>query len=240
MTAARGFRIATYNIHKCRGMDRRVDPGRIVAVLRDLDADVLALQEVLGSGGGDDDHAAYIAAEMKLYSSLGENRRHRGGAYGNLTLSRAAPHAVRNFDISVRGRESRGCLRVDLGVAGRMLHVFNVHLGTSYRERREQARTLLSPEILLRPELAGGRILLGDFNEWMRGPATQSLGAAMRGADVKLHLGRRRTYPGLLPLLHLDHLYYDPGLHLERLELHDDRRARMASDHLPLVAEFRW
>ncbi len=233
------FRAVTYNIHKCRGMDGRSDPDRIVAVLRAVDADIVALQEVVGPGGSLD-HAAYIAARLGMHSSLGENRRLRGGAYGNLLLSRVAPRTVANYDITVRGREPRGCLRVDLAVAGRPLHVFNVHLGTSYRERREQARLLLSAEILARPGLAGGRLLLGDFNEWVRGPATRLLSAELQNADVKLHLGFGRTYPGLLRLLHLDHIYFDPALHLLGMELHRSRLARLASDHLPLVAEFQW
>jgi endonuclease/exonuclease/phosphatase family metal-dependent hydrolase len=230
-------RVVTYNIHKCRGMDGRSDPERIAAVLRALDADVVALQEVVGPGGSLD-HAAHIAALLGLHSSLGENRRLRGSAYGNVVLSRAVPRLVANYDITVRGREPRGCLRVDLAVAGRLLHIFNVHLGTAYAERREQARILLGSRILGHAALAGSRLLLGDFNEWVRGPATRSLGAELQSADVKLHLGSRRTYPGLFRLLHLDHIYYDPGLRLLGMELHRGRAARLASDHLPLVADF--
>ncbi len=233
------FRVATYNIHKCRGMDGRLDPARIVEVLRAVDADIVALQEVVGPGGNLD-HAAFIAGELGLHSSLGENRRLQGGAYGNLVLTRAAPRAVLNHDISVPGREPRGCLRVDLVIADRLLHVFNLHLGTSYRERREQARVLLSPAVLQRASLAGSRLVLGDFNEWIRGPATRRLSAELQSADVKLHLGFGRTYPGLLRFLHLDHVYFDPALHLRGMELHRSRTALLASDHLPLVADFQW
>lgn len=235
------FRIVTYNIHKCRGMDGRIDPGRIAAVLEALDADAIALQEVLGGGGehgAAGDHAAYLARRLKMHSSLGENRRHLGSAYGNLLLSREAPRLTANYDLTVRGRERRGCLRADLAFGGRWLHIFNVHLGTSWSERAEQAGRLLGAEILGRPGLAGGRILLGDCNEWIRGPATRLLRAHLQGADVGRHLGWGRTYPGLLPLLHLDHIYFDPALHLHSLALDRSPTALVASDHLPLIADF--
>jgi endonuclease/exonuclease/phosphatase family metal-dependent hydrolase len=81
---------------------------------------------------------------------------------------------------------------------------------------------------------------MGDFNEWTSGLATRLLSAQLESADVRGHLGRWRTYPGLLPMLHLDHIYYDRSLHLERLRLCRTAKSLVASDHLPLVAEFAW
>src|SRR5438034_8896172 len=88
--SAHRIRIVTYNIHKCRGLDRRVSPARIVEVLREVDADVIALQEVLSIQGevSEDDQAHFIAREMGMDYRLGENRRLHGGAYGNVVLSR--------------------------------------------------------------------------------------------------------------------------------------------------------
>ncbi len=88
------------------------------------------------------------------------------------------------------------------------------------------------------PALGGARIVLGDFNEWTRGLASRLLASNLRSADVREHLSRTRTYPGVLPVLHLDHIYYDPTLELESLTLHRSRTALIASDHLPLVADF--
>ncbi len=142
------IRVVTYNVHKCRGMDRRVRPMRIVEVLHEIDADVVALQEVLGvSGRLEEDHAQFIARELGLYSCMGENRRLHGGAYGNLLLSRFPLRAVQNHDISTPGREHRGCLRVDVELPETTLHVFNLHLGTGFFERRQQIQKLLSPTI---------------------------------------------------------------------------------------------
>ena len=121
---------------------------------------------------------------------------------------------------------------------GAPLHVFNVHFGTAFVERRHQARRLLSGEILNSGGLAGPRVAVGDFNEWTRGLVSRPLGSELRSADIRHHLGRTRTYPGLFPLLHLDHVYYDRTLELERLELHRDGVALVASYHLPLVPDF--
>lgn len=237
------FRIVTYNIHKCRGLDRRVRPERIAAVLRETKADIIALQEVLSVEGRERERqqARFIAEELGMHYHIGENRRLDGGAYGNVVLSRWPFRAARNYDITWSGRERRGCLRVDVTLdEGRVLHVFNVHLGTAFLERRHQARQLTNGGILLQPELTGARVVLGDFNEWTHGLASRLLAQHFESADIRHHLRRGRTYPGVLPLVHLDHVYYDHALTLERLTLHRSRTALVASDHLPLVADFHW
>jgi endonuclease/exonuclease/phosphatase family metal-dependent hydrolase len=234
-------RVATYNVHKCRGLDRRVRPARIVDVLREIDADIIALQEVLSveSDGREENQARFIAEELEMIYSLGRTRNLRGGIYGNVVLSRFPLLETRNYDISVRGREQRGCLRADVEVAGKVLHVFNVHLGTAYLERRYQARKLIDEAILNHQELRGTRIMLGDFNEWTRGLTTKMLASHLVSADIRHHLQRSKTYPGVFPLLHLDHIYFDPHLDLHCMTLHKSRAALVASDHLPLVADFR-
>ena len=234
------IRVVTYNVHKCRGLDRRVRPERIVRVLQEIDADVIALQEIVGGVDGSrmEDQASFIADSLGFRSCLGENRRLNGRAYGNLVLSRYPLHAISNYDITRSGRERRGCLRVDLEI-GRdfMLHVFNVHLGTGFVERRDQGRKLVTSEILNNRRLPGARIVLGDFNEWTCGLATRLLTAQF--GDIQKYQRRSRTYPAILPLLHLDHVYFDPTLKVESVALHRSRAARIASDHLPLVADFR-
>src|SRR5215471_7220876 len=229
------LRVVTYNVHKCRGMDGRVSATRVADVLGEVDADIIALQEVM------EHQAESISAELKLPFVLGENRKHGEYAYGNVLLSRFPIRLMRNYDLSVRGREERGCLRADLLMeGGGLLHIFNVHLGTSFFERRRQARLLVTEELLNDMEIQFPRIVLGDFNEWTRGLATRLLGSHLESADIRVHLRRSYTYPGVLPFLHLDHIYYDQTLSLERLALHRTRKALVASDHLPLVGEFGW
>ena len=236
------LRIATYNVHKCRGLDRRVRPARIASVLREIDADVVALQEVVSAEerGREAHQARFIAEELGYTFHLGENRLHKGGVYGNVTLARLSVERACNYDITWRGREPRGCLRVDVdaGNGAPLLHVFNVHLGTAFVERRYQGRRLVSEEVLKGGKLSGPRVVLGDFNEWTRGLASRLLSEELESADVRQHLRRARTYPGPLPILHLDHVYYDAPLRLERLWLHKSLTSLVASDHLPLVADF--
>lgn len=237
----RQIRIATYNVHKCRGLDRRVRPARIGEVLREIDADIVALQEVICVPGEtrERDQARFLAEELAYDYCLGENCRIRGGGYGNVVLSRIPLYATRNYDISWRTCERRGCLRADVETAdGSLLHVFNVHLGLAFRERRYQARKLVGADILTNAGLQGARIVLGDFNEWTRGLTSRLLATHLESVDIRTHLGRAKTYPGILPFLHLDHIYFDPVLRLERLTLHRSRLALVASDHLPLVADF--
>lgn len=235
------IRVATYNIHKCRGLDGRVRPARILDVLRDVDADIIALQEVvrIETDRPEKDQANFIAAELGMNFRFGENRQLTGGTYGNALLSRYPLHATCNYDISASGREPRGCLRVDMNLpGGTLLHVFNIHMGTAFLERRKQARKLVSPKILHQAELSGPRIVLGDFNEWTRGLTTRLLRQHFVAPNLRDHMDRSRTYPGPLPFLHLDHIYFDPAFRLEHLTLHKTSRSLMASDHLPLVADF--
>jgi endonuclease/exonuclease/phosphatase family metal-dependent hydrolase len=235
-------RIATYNVHKCRGLDRRTSPERIAAVIADLNADVVAIQEVLNvtDGRAQDDQARRIHQALKGYDwCFGENRTLSGGPYGNMTLSRLPLKFCRNYDLTWRHRERRGCLRTDIAVGkGVLLHLFNVHLGTSFFERRHQARKLLSEEILKRAECSGPRIIVGDFNEWTHGLVSRSMEDAFEKVNPRSFLRYARTYPGVCPVFHLDHFYFDKQLTLKSFTLFRSRTALVASDHLPMVAEF--
>ena len=240
--AARRLRIATYNIHKCRGLDRKTSIARIADVVRRLDADIIALQEILDvrNGKPEFDQARELVNQLEqYYSAFGENRTLHGGAYGNMTLSRFPVAFACNYDLTWMHRERRGCLRTDFEIGHKtVLHVFNIHLGTSFVERRHQARRLVSKEVLHAQELTGPRVVVGDFNEWTRGLASRLMGSAFRTAEPKAFSRYGRTYPGVMPFLHLDHFYYDSTMSLLGLKLIRTRKALIASDHLPLVAEF--
>ena len=89
------IRVASYNIHKCRGLDRRTDPERIAKIIADLDADVVALQEILDvrDGRPEFDQARRIAASLGTYHHcFGENRPLYGGRYGRAGLPQLRPH----------------------------------------------------------------------------------------------------------------------------------------------------
>jgi endonuclease/exonuclease/phosphatase family metal-dependent hydrolase len=179
-----------------------------VDVLNAIDADIIALQEVLSvdDKSREADQARFIAEELGFNFAFGETRRLHGGRYGNVILSRLPIRIQRNYDISTGGREPRGCLRTDIKLDSTTLHIFNVHFGTAFFEHRAQARRLFDQRIVNHNELNGARIVLGDFNEWLRGSVSRTLRSHLEWADIRRHLRRSRTYPGVLPLLHLDHI----------------------------------
>jgi len=234
----RAFRIATYNIHKGRGMDGRVRIERILRVLREVEADIVTLQEVTNhqERRPEEHQARYLAEQLGYFYSVGETRKHREAAYGNVTLSRWKFEAVSHINLSVAGREPRGALRTDIRVGNEMLHIFNVHLGTAVRERRTQAR-LIDQHLLKALDVSGHRIVMGDFNDWNHGLVSKTLSSEFHLTDLAEHLPRTRGYPALLPLLHLDHIYLDHELKIEKARFHRNRLTLMASDHLPLVAD---
>ena len=135
-------RIATYNIHRCRGMDRTC-AGRIADVIREMNADVVALQEVIGAGsvGRRSGRGDRRGARHGLGDALGAApAQHQ---FGNVVLSRFPIVHHGHYDLSWRTCEERACQRADLDLGdGATLHIYNVHLGTAVLERRYQAGRL--------------------------------------------------------------------------------------------------
>jgi endonuclease/exonuclease/phosphatase family metal-dependent hydrolase len=218
--------VATYNIHRGRGLDGRVSLRRITEVLRQVDADVIGVQEIYEA------QAEHLAHELGMQLVTGITVHRSDGAYGNAILTHLPIRGVATFDLSVRSREARGGIRVDLQYREQTLHVFNVHLGLKRRERVEQVKRLVERHILW-DERAGPRIVVGDLNEWFPG----HVGRALRQEFTSLR--RRWTHPALLPIWALDRIYWDHALRGESLRVHQTRLSRVASDHLPLVASLR-
>ena len=233
----RTLRVATYNIHRCRGLDGRTNPARVAEVIRAIDADVVALQEVIGAGQSSAGHAEELGALLGMGWVMAPVRQLRGSLFGNVVMSRLPIRHHSQYDLSWRTCEPRCCQRVDVAIGDDTLHLYNVHLGTALLERRHQAGRLSA--ILHDRRVGMPKIVLGDFNEWMRGLATEMLTARLKSIDLRAHLRRRRTYPGVFPVLHLDHIYYEGKVEVRSVEMPRTRKALMASDHLPLVANFR-
>jgi endonuclease/exonuclease/phosphatase family metal-dependent hydrolase len=237
------FRIASYNTHKCRGIHGTISPDRVIRVIEELEMDVLCLQEIVDAKGGTGkfDQANRIAESFpKLHCAFGKTRPLRGGRYGNMLLSRFPILETHTHDITKSRREERGVLHCVLDAGqGLRVNVFNVHFGTGYLERRRQIEALLGPEVLAKPNLRGPRIIIGDFNEWTRGLTTRLLQESFLSDRPRRNLRSARTYPGVLPILSLDHCYYEPPLEMESTRIWRSRKALIASDHLPLIADFR-
>lgn len=228
MTEPARLRVATYNIHRGRGLDGRERLDRIMAVLAEVEADIIALQEVFQA------QAWALAEATGMAVAFGATRRLPRGLFGNVCLTRLPLVAHRRYNLTCLPFEPRGCLQADVDVGhGQPLHVLNVHLGLGYRERILQVRMLAG---IARPTaLPGLRIVLGDFNEWFNGRASQLLRAAFGHPN-----GRRRrlaTHPSPMPVFPLDRIYPDPLVRVVRGGVHRSRLARVASDHLPAYAD---
>lgn len=223
------FRVVTYNIHRGRGIDGRSRLDRIIDVLGEVDADIVALQEVLAP------QSARLAAALGMHVVFGATRVHARHPYGNLWLSRLPVVGHESYSLTCRPFEPRGCLRADVDSGRGHLHIFNVHLGLHYRERVRQVRMLAG--ILNRGALAGPRLLVGDFNEWFSGRASRLLRDEFGHPCGRMP--RARTHPSLFPVFPLDRIYHDPAVRAEHVAVHRSRLARLASDHLPTYADLR-
>jgi len=231
------IRIVTYNVHKCRGMDGRTHPQRIASVLERMNPDIVAMQEVIGAGPRGSGQEEKISRRLGMASVLAPARILRGHPYGNALLSRIPIQDHTVFDLSEDGLEPRLLQRVDLSLQGHRIHLYNVHLGTSQKERARQAMKLI--HFLSDPSVRGPKILLGDFNEWRKGPATRLLAETFQGLALLPFLRWRRTYPGILPIFHIDHVYCQGQVEVLKVEVPRTLFTLIASDHMPILMELR-
>jgi endonuclease/exonuclease/phosphatase family metal-dependent hydrolase len=245
------FRLLTYNIHKAIGVDRKFAPERIVEVLGHHDADIVLLQEV-DRGAPRSNHidlASYLARQLGYrYHAAGMNVFLRKGKYGNATLSRFPIGRQRNIDLTVSWRKRRGAQHTRIRIprddarGGPVeLDVFNVHLGLSAMERRQQMRTLMRTSDIRALGASNICIVAGDTNDWrnvLRRPFF-----TRRGFDCATNrrLGSNssiKTFPSYAPAGGLDKIFYRGPIHLIRTHRSRLALARVASDHLPVMAEF--
>ena len=231
------IRVATYNIHRGRGLDGRTRLERIAAVLATIDADVVALQEVVGACPLKPGQAAELGAALGMGWVMAPTRHMRTALFGNVVLSRLPVRQHAQHDLTWKTCEPRNVQRVDLEMGSHVLHLYNVHMGTALLERRHQAARVAT--LVHDKRVSGPKIVLGDFNEWARGLATDILAQRLHSIDLRKHLRRVRTYPGFFPILHLDHIYYEGHVEVLKVTLPRDRLSLMASDHLPLVADLK-
>ncbi|WP_323038973.1 endonuclease/exonuclease/phosphatase family protein [Gemmobacter sp.] len=233
-TADGSLRIASYNIHKCVGTDGRFDPDRIRHVIRELSADVVALQEVdqrFGDRAGLLD-LPRLEAETGLVPvpTNGHPRAH--GWHGNLVLVRGA--RVQNVEqLALPGLEPRGAVIADLDFGpGRAARVIGTHFGLLRRSRHRQASLLAS---YLRTSDRGA-VLMGDLNEWR----------IDRGSPLARYLDDHGetnadappSFPARMPLLPLDRIIASAPGALGGVRVHHSPLARVASDHLPICADW--
>lgn len=220
------LRIATWNMHGGVGIDGRFAPERIARVIGELDADVIALQEY-GSRDIDFDMRAHIETAGSARAFVMPTFQKYGCDFGNVVLSRHTAIEIVCHPLDVGQREPRNAIEIVVAIGPARLRVIACHLGLRVYERRHQIARLL--------ELAAMSanlpiVLLGDFNVWRRGTALCDLDRYFAMSDSPA------TFPSPLPLIALDRIWVSPASACVELRAHKSRTARMASDHLPLVA----
>lgn len=225
------IRLASYNLHKCKGTDGRHDPGRVIDVVNALDADVVALQEVdfrlgdrpealpRGMVERDTDHDALDLALSPV--SL--------GWHGQTLLVRSALRVRDVARIELPGLEPRGAVMTELETAsGSPLRVVGVHLGLIRRYRLRQMQAI---RMALAQRKAMPTAIIGDYNEWsdVRGmePLTD---------DFVVH-APGRSYRANRQIARLDRMALDEKLELRDAGVYEMPLARLASDHLPIWAD---
>lgn len=225
------FRVVSYNIHRCVGMDGRQDPGRVAEVIRELDADIIGLQEVDSKPGEDGrfEQMRKLAKASDFHVIPGVTILRGDEDYGNVLLTSRRVREIRRLDLSFPGREPRGAIDVNLDIAGEPIRVIVTHLGLRPKERRDQVRRMLDV-LMVKPDRI--TIVMGDINEWL--PGSRPL------RWLQGRLGRApapRTFPAFFPLFALDRIWVWPMRALQSIRAHDSPVARIASDHLPLAAD---
>ena len=231
MTPAGSAKIATYNIHGAIGRDGVFDPERVGAVLDEIDAGVFALQEVQSGRTG---RALIHELRDRLGADAisGVTLLRKDAEYGNAILTRYPVRSVERIDLSIPPHEPRGALDVVLDAGATKLRVVATHLGLWPYERRRQVRRLLAT-IAAAPDLP--TVLLGDINEWFL------WGRPLRWLHAQFqHTPAPATFPAHRPLFALDRFWVRPRAILQHLAVHTSPIARVASDHLPLVATLEW
>lgn len=225
------LKVASYNIHKAVGLDRRHDPDRIVGVLHELDADVIALQEVdrrFGAREAVIPHALVeqhgrwcVVAPSTLPRSM--------GWHGNALLVRSDIAVDDLHGLALPALEPRGAVCATLRICGRTVRVAGMHLDLSGLRRRAQVRAVR--DHLFGPGDGAPAIALGDMNDWAPG------GGALRAFAPGLRLlAPGRSYPARRPLAMLDRIVVSAQWQVESMGVHRSVLASVASDHLPVWA----
>lgn len=230
---AAGTLVASYNVHKCVGVDGKFDPARIATVIREIAPDIIALQEADKRFGAR--HGLLDLARLKDETGLvpvpiESANAAAHGWHGNVVLFRQG--LVRDVhQVSLPGLEPRGALVVDIDLeSGAELRIVAAHLGLLRRSRSQQARMLID---IMKARDERATLLVGDLNEWRLGDrsALKELGPAFGTLPMPVP-----SFPSGLPLLALDRIIANRPEIVSDVMVHDTPLARIASDHLPIKA----
>jgi endonuclease/exonuclease/phosphatase family metal-dependent hydrolase len=235
-------RVMTYNVHGFVGTDGAFDPERVARVIEQDDPDLVALQEV-ELGNDEDAQGAtlgWLGRRLGMHCHFTLTRPGlTGGRFGNAVLSRYAFELVSEGSLPQRGGEHRAVQWLKVRGASGEFHLMNTHLGIWFWERRAQVRALLGAEWLVRAGTTLPLVVCGDFNAT---PVSSVYRALARGLRDVRGGGRKKvgTWPSARPLLRIDHMFVSSEFRVLSCGVTQSAESRVASDHLPLVAELDW
>ena len=238
-------RLITYNVHRCVGMDRKLDLDRVAGVIAEFEPDIVCLQEldVGRARTGGVDQAAEIASKLAMSVHFHPAMRVEAELYGDAILTHLPEHLVKTDALpsvaGIPGLEPRGALWTRIGVAGQWVNVLNTHLGLVPREQRRQATALVGRDWLGRRDCTGPTILTGDFNATSITRPYRILAGRLDDAQRRLDLKPSvKTFPSSFPAIRIDHAFVSPEIRVTQVRSSFSPLARMASDHLPLILDF--
>lgn len=235
-------RVMTYNVHGFVGTDGAFDPERVARVIEHDDPDLVALQEV-EFGRDEEAQGATLGWLSRRLGMRGHFTLTRpglaGGRFGNAVLSRHSFELISEGSLPRRGGEHRAVQWLKVRGSSGEFHLMNTHLGIWFWERQVQVRALLGAEWLVRAGSALPVVVCGDFNATPVSPVYRALVRDLR--DVR-GPGRKKvgTWPSARPLLRIDHMFVSPEFRVLSCGVTQTAESRVASDHLPLVAELDW
>jgi len=242
--APRPFRLMTYNVHRCVGLDRRHAPQRIAEIIARENPDIIALQE-LETGHprtGSIDQAEVIAAVLKTDFHYHAARQRGEARFGNAIFSRLPMRKIHSAILPTLPKiplQTRGALWVGVRVGNVEIQIINTHLGLLHHERFLQAGALCSDEWLAHPIYrTQPRILCGDFNATTASRVYKLFMESMHDAHSMSPTPSGKTWPSFLPLVRYDHIFVCPRIRVVRLSVPKTALTVLASDHLPVVADF--
>jgi len=238
-------RILTYNVHRCVGVDRRLDVARVADVIAAQAPDIVALQELdvgrARTGGVDQAHR--LAERLGMAFHFNAALRVEEELYGDAILTALPERLIKAGPIpnhpTIRGLEPRGALWVAVTAEGRELHVINTHLGLAPREQRGQAAALAGERWLGAAPPGAPLMLVGDMNATPRAAAYRAFAHRLvESRRAAPRAGRMPTFPSRFPMLEIDHIFVSARIRIDRVRAPADALTRLASDHLPLVVDF--
>lgn len=224
------LKFASYNIHKAVGLDGRRDADRIISVLRELDADVIALQECDRRIGARQTVLPRVLLDDTSWQVAPVARRPRSiGWHGNALLVRRDIAIVSAQPLALPTLEPRGAICADLKTAaGNLVRVFGMHLDLSGLRRSDQIHALLS---YCAEDEDVPTVMMGDFNQWGR-----TTGAMRLFGDQWRVLTSGASFPSRRPIAPLDRIVHSLHWRCSDTRVHRSALAASASDHLPIAA----